>query len=237
MTLLRKKNAKGISKLMKISDKIATLNVERYRTWKEQVERPAILYYDGAAHRGFDAWSFSDETIKMSAQNRVRILSGLYGLLRPYDRIKAHRLEMGTKLQVDDATKTLYAFWHNKITDLLLHDIDLSGKRGDPIVVNCCSVEYAKAVRTKRLEEKGVTFVTCSFPGPSVYAKRARGMMCRFIAENGVENVKELESFCGYEDDAHYVFDKAGSSKKKNTLVFNRRAGPPPPASKRRKRH
>jgi len=233
--LMKRETRSGVKKLMKVSDKIADLNVNRYRTFEEQIERPAMLYFDGAAHRGFDAWSLENVS-KSSAQRRVRIVSGLYGLLRPYDRMKAYRLEMGTKLRVREDAKNLYEFWGTKITDLLLEDLDLARDGPPPVIVNCCSKEYAKAVRFDRLEENGVTVVTCEFPGPSVYAKRARGMMCRFVAEEAIEEIDALKAFAGFEEDAHYVFDEAGSSKKKNTLVFHRRAGPPMPKAKRRRK-
>ena len=221
-----------LGKTLKVSDKIRDLNFERFKSFETQEERPGILYFDGAAHRGFDAWTLS-EAEQISAQKRVRIISGLYGLLRPYDEMRAYRLEMGTKLNVADTFDSLYEFWGNKIANGIADD--LSVENGSSVLVNCCSKEYGKAVvKSDVLKKRGVRVVTCEFPGPSVYAKRARGMMCRFIATNEIEDVEHLKSFVGYETDAHYTWVE--DKKKKDTLVFHRRAGAPPPTKPKRAR-
>lgn len=223
-----------LKKILKVSDKIVNLNFERFKTFKDAERRPCALYFDGAAHRGLNAWTFSDVE-RRSAQRRVRIVSGLYGILRPYDAIAAYRLEMGTKM-LDGST--LYSFWGDKITDNLLYDLKEVAKTSPGVIVNCCSKEYAKAINFKRLESsEDVVVIHCEFPGPSVYAKRARGMMCRYIAINAINDAEALKSFVGYEEDAHYTYDHSASTKKKgNTMVFLRRAGPPPPVAKRKKR-
>ena len=148
-------------------------------------------------------------------------MSGLYGILRLYDKIKPYRLEMGTKkidLVGETQPTSLYNFWGNSLTNQIVKDLGENG-----VLVDCCSKEYSKSVVNPQiLQENGVRVVTCVFPGPSVYAKRARGMMCRYIVNENISNVEKLKLFQGFEDDAEYKFDSRESTKEK--FVFHRRA-------------
>jgi uncharacterized protein len=146
-------------------------------------------------------------------------VSGLYGLLRLYDGIKPYRLEMGTKnINLNGKTTTsLYEFWGNDLVEQVAKDLG----NGGGVLIDCCSKEYSKAiVKAKLLKEKGIRVVTCVFPGPSVYAKRARGMMCRFIVNENITDVEKLKLFQGFEDDAEYKFADRESSDDK--FVFHR---------------
>ena len=194
-----------ISTLMKLSDNLATLNVSRYQEWQKEHtlsnSRPAVYTFMGDVYTGLDAYSLSDEDMNY-AQNSLRILSGLYGLLKPLDLMQAYRLEMGTRLS-NQRGSNLYQFWGdiivNKINDSL---------QEDELLVNLASNEYFKAVNKKKiksmlitpnfLDEKNGQFKVISF-----YAKKARGLMTRYLIENRCETLEELKAFnlAGYRYD------------------------------------
>ncbi|WP_022666842.1 peroxide stress protein YaaA [Desulfospira joergensenii] len=199
---LKEMSAKDLENLMKISPKLATLNHERYQEFSENPARgsacQALLAFKGDVYQGMDTDLYGDEEFYF-AQNHLRILSGLYGLLRPLDLIQAYRLEMGTRLS-GPWGKNLYEFWEGRITDRISHELEKS--EGDSILVNLASNEYFKAVRPKDLqadllnihfkEKKGDVFKVIG-----IHAKRARGLMADFIIQNKINRAGPLKDFTG----------------------------------------
>lgn len=199
---------KKLSKLMSISDKLAALNAERYAGFADQEERPALYAFSGDVYVGFEAKSLDEPAIGF-AQDHVRILSGLYGLLRPLDLIRPYRLEMGTRW-APGRKKNLYQLWGSKISDAIAADLIAEGS---DTIVNCASKEYWHAV--EQSPPKGVRIVTIDFreDGPkgltfnSFGAKRARGMMARWMCEH---RITEPEGLKGFDSDG-YRFAPDGS--------------------------
>ncbi|SJL82170.1 peroxide stress protein YaaA [Vibrio palustris] len=216
----QKLSPQDISNLMKVSDKIAGLNVARFAQWSKQFDfdnsRQAIFAFKGDVYTGLDANSLSTDALHY-AQDHLRMLSGLYGLLKPLDLMQPYRLEMGTKLE-NTRGSNLYQFWDNLITEKLN---DVLAQQGSEVLVNLASNEYFKAVKPKNLKGRVVTpvFRDCKngqYKVISFYAKKARGMMARYIIENQIESVEDLKAF----DTAGYYFVAAESSDKE--LVFKR---------------
>ncbi|WP_070962470.1 peroxide stress protein YaaA [Vibrio sonorensis] len=216
----RKLTPADIASLMKVSDKIASLNVARFEEWSEVFTtdnaRQAILAFKGDVYTGLDAQTLSEQDFEY-AQQHLRMLSGLYGLLKPLDLMQPYRLEMGTKLSNERGTN-LYQFWGDIITDKLNQDIAV---QGDNVLVNLASNEYFKAVKPKSLDAQVITpvFKDCKkgqYKVISFYAKKARGMMARYIIENRIESVAELTKF----DTAGYYFVEQESTP--TELVFKR---------------
>ncbi|MGV3459855.1 MAG: peroxide stress protein YaaA [Flavobacterium sp.] len=216
---VKAKSPKELGELMSISDKLAELNWQRNQDWKTPFTaknaRPAMYAFNGDVYTGLDAYTIP--TAKISKlQNTLRILSGLYGLLKPLDLIQPYRLEMGTKLEIGDS-KDLYAFWKQTITDTL--NAELKDKE---LFVNLASKEYFDAVDEKALKVPVITpeFRDYNEEGElrmvSFFAKKARGMMVRYIID---KNVKTLKGLKGFDYDG-YSFDVKLS--KGNTLVFTR---------------
>ncbi len=212
--LLRDYEVDDLSKLMKVSYEIAQLNRERFANWningKNENSKQALLAFKGEVYRGLEAHSLNYDDLQY-AQNHVRVLSGLYGVLRPLDRIQPYRLEMGTKLN-NVHGNNLYEFWGNKITKQL--NTDLQNQK-EKVLVNLSSNEYFKSLNKKEFEGSIITPVFKEKKGNAykviaVYAKKARGMMTRFILENRIESPEELKAF----DEGGYVFDSAMSTKK-----------------------
>ncbi len=208
---------KKLKQIMPVSDNLIELNRSRYNDFFNQQERPAIYAFNGDVYTGFEAASIGDEALDF-AQSHLRILSGLYGLLRPLDSIRPHRLEMGTKWA--PRYKKLTDFWKDEIAAELAKDLDVSGER---IVVNLASNEYWAAVKpyTKKLDARivEVDFRKDTPDGPkfvSFEAKRARGMMARYICENHLTDVESLKGF----DSDGYRFD--ATSNEKDSLRFVR---------------
>jgi cytoplasmic iron level regulating protein YaaA (DUF328/UPF0246 family) len=195
---------KKLAKLMSISDKLAKLNDDRYKGFAEQDERPALFAFAGDVYVGFEARSLDEPAIAF-AQDHVRILSGLYGLLRPLDLIRPYRLEMGTRW-APGRTKTLYQLWGNKISDVIAADL-LS--EGSDTIINLASKEYWHAV--EQAPPKGVRIIAIDFreDGPaglrfhSFAAKRARGMMARWMCEHRITRPEDLKGFDS--DGYHFV--------------------------------
>ena len=196
---LQKLAPHDISNLMSVSDKIGTLNFDRFQTWQQPFNddnaRAAVLAFKGDVYTGMQVQSFkaSDFTF---AQKHLRILSGLYGLLRPLDLMQAYRLEMGTKF-ANQGGKNLYEFWDNKITEVLNQDIKGSGNK---VLVNLASNEYFKSVQLKQLDSDVITPVFKDFKNGkykiiSFYAKKARGMMAAYIIKNKIKSVEEIKGF------------------------------------------
>ena len=188
-----------LSSLMGISDKLAGLNCARFGQWatpfKPDNARPAVLAFNGDVYTGLDAQSFNDNDFEF-AQQHMRILSGLYGLLKPLDLMQAYRLEMGTKLANERGTN-LYQFWGDIITNELNSALMT---QGDEILINLASNEYFKSVKNKSLK---ATIITPAFKDwkngqykmISFFAKKARGLMARYIIENQLSDVEQLKEF------------------------------------------
>ena len=216
--LLKKKSAKSLSKLMSISDALGQLNYERNQEWSllfnEDNARPAIYAFSGDVYRGFDAYSIPKNKID-AVQDKVRILSGLYGLLKPLDLIQPYRLEMGTKLPVGKH-KNLYEFWKKDIVKALNEEL-----KDDELFLNLASNEYFKAIDTKALK---VPVITANFKDLKngeyktimTFAKLARGYMARYVVDTNANTVEDLKGF-NYEG---YGFSEQMSSD--SELVFVR---------------
>ncbi|MEJ2765448.1 peroxide stress protein YaaA [Photobacterium sp. MCCC 1A19761] len=211
-----------IASLMKVSDKIAGLNAARFADWQPDFTpdnaRQAILAFKGDVYTGLDAETMSEADFAY-AQQHLRMLSGLYGLLRPLDLMQPYRLEMGTKL-ANPRGANLYQFWGGIITDMLNEAL---AAQGDNILVNLASNEYFKAVKPKQLKGEVITpvFKDCKngqYKVISFYAKKARGLMARYIIDKQVDSVDQLKQF----DVAGYYFAADESTAKE--LVFKREA-------------
>lgn len=220
MENLRELNVAQIQKLMKLSEPLAQLNVERNQAWQPlmtlQNSKQALFAFKGDVYTGLSAQTLTTGQIER-AQSSLRILSGLYGLLKPLDAIQPYRLEMGTRLKNEQGTN-LYTFWGNTITDLFAQDIK---DQQAEVVINLASQEYFKAVKVKQLpipvitpifkDEKNGVFKVISF-----FAKKARGMMVRYLLENPPKSLDDLKGFdysgyyyCEQESDSlNWVFKR-----------------------------
>ncbi|MEZ7956173.1 MAG: peroxide stress protein YaaA [Rubritalea sp.] len=218
---LRAMTPKALGKLMSISDKLADLNAERYTTWEPDFtpenSRQCLFAFTGDVYQGMELsnWKAPDFTL---AQKQIRILSGLYGVLRPLDLMQPYRLEMGTKL-ASSRGKNLYEFWDEKITDLLNTDLKKSGSN---FVVNLASNEYFSSVKKKSLAGELITPVfkdekNGKYKIISFYAKKARGMMADHIIRNKITTTAGLKKF----KTAGYKFSKADSTD--TEIVFLRK--------------
>ncbi len=215
---LKKMSPKKIGELMDLSENLSKLNHQRYQDFKEIHEtknaRPAVFTFSGEVANGLNAESFSAKEIDY-AQNHLRILSGLYGLLKPLDLIQPYRLEMGTSWG-PGKNKNLYSYWGNSISEQLNEDLGKS-----KTLINLASNEYFKAVNPKVLN---ADIITCNFKEKKgsdykvvmVFAKKARGMMGNFIIKNKIDKAEDLKAF----DMEGYAFNKKLSEK--NELVFTR---------------
>ncbi len=204
-----KLSRKRLGELMHISDRLAALNATRYRGFMAQPERPALYAFAGDVYVGFEAASLDAPAIDF-AQDHLRILSGLYGLLRPLDRIRAHRLEMGTRWA--PRRKSLTAWWGRRIGELLARDL---AEAGTDVVLNLASQEYWAAI--VQAPPAGARILAVDFRAAtadggirfnSFAAKKARGMMARYICEHRIDRVDGLKGF----DSDGYRFDMAGST-------------------------
>ncbi|WP_224798085.1 peroxide stress protein YaaA [Idiomarina abyssalis] len=216
----RQLSPQQLGSLMKISDKLAGLNAARFEQWQrpfnEENARPAMFAFNGDVYTGLDAASLNSEAIN-TAQQQLRILSGLYGVLRPLDLMQPYRLEMGTKLD-NPKGKNLYEYWGDIITELLNDDL---ARLGSSTLVNLASNEYFSAVKPKALNADIITPVfkdekNGQYKVISFYAKKARGLMARFIVNQKPKSVSDLKEF----DASGYRFNEAMSSDKQ--LVFCR---------------
>lgn len=216
--VLREKSPKELSELMKISDKLANLNWQRNQEWKlpftTQNAKQAVYAFTGDVYVGLEAETIALDKVK-SLQNKLRILSGQYGVLKPLDLMQPYRLEMGTKLQTS-SYKNLYEFWGNKITNALNKELSESS-----FLVNLASNEYFKAIKQQQIKAKIITPVFKDYKNGtlkiiSFYAKKARGLMVRYIIDNNINAIEELKSF----NLEGYSFDANLSSE--NEIVFTR---------------
>lgn len=216
--LLKKKSAKGLSKLMSISDALGQLNYQRNQEWSlpftTSNARPAVYTFSGDVYRGLDVYSLPKDKIANMEQT-VRILSGLYGVLKPLDLIQPYRLEMGTRISIGKH-KNLYDFWKKKVTQALNEDL------GDKeLFVNLASNEYFKAIDTKQLKVPIVTPVFKDFKNGEyktimTFAKLARGYMTRYILDTNAKSLDDLKGF----DYEGYHYSEPMSSE--GELVFIR---------------
>ena len=210
-----------VGSLMGISDALSALNVARYASWTPQLDdaRQAIMAFNGDVYAGFEARSLQPAQLDY-AQSRVRILSGLYGLLRPLDLIHPHRLEMGTRLSTTRG-KDLYAFWGDTITDRLNRTAQ---EQGAKVLVNLASEEYFKSVKPRQLDVPVIAPVFEDWKNGkykiiSFYAKRARGMLARYAAVHHIRDPEQLKQF----DVDGYAFVSQASND--TSWVFRRKVG------------
>lgn len=216
--VLKKKSVKALSELMKISKDLSQLNYDRNQDWEmpftKDNARPAIYAFSGDVYRGLDAYTIPKSKIG-KVQDTVRILSGLYGILKPLDLMQPYRLEMGTKLSIGK-DKNLYEFWKEDITKALNAEL-----KDDELFLNLASVEYFKAIDRKTLK---VPVVDVDFKELKngeykiigIYAKLARGFMTRYIIDNNAKTIDDVKGF----DMENYRFQERLSVE--NKLVFTR---------------
>lgn len=209
---------KQLSELMKISDNLADLNYQRNQEWElpfsTDNSKQAVYTFTGDVYRGLDITSLPEDKIP-HLQDTLRILSGLYGLLKPLDLIQPYRLEMGTKLSTGTA-KNLYEFWGNTLVSALNNEM----KPGE-LLINLASNEYSKSIPKKELKAPLITPVFKELRGDAykiiaIYAKKARGLMTRFIIENNCQTIDDIKAF----NDEKYLFDANLSTE--TELVFTR---------------
>ncbi|WP_085314616.1 peroxide stress protein YaaA [Derxia lacustris] len=215
---MRRLGPQDLAQIMGISDELAVLNVTRFQSWSPEFtdtnSKQAVLAFNGDVYEGLNAATLDAAGLAW-AQDHLRILSGLYGVLRPLDRMQPYRLEMGTRLKGTkveaDIGTNLYGYWGDKVT-LKLNEALAAQKAAQPVVVNCASEEYFKVVKPKLLAARLVTPVFEDWKGGkfkiiSFYAKRARGLMARYAVDHRVSDVEQLKRF----DSEGYAFDAAAS--------------------------
>ncbi len=218
INILKDKSAEEIATLMSLSDKLATLNVERYHSWQKEHQasddcRPALLFFKGDVYQGLNIQSFSPEDLQY-AQQHLRILSGLYGVLKPLDLMQPYRLEMGTKL-ANTKGDNLYQYWGDSLSK---HLNELEAET----IINVASKEYFSALNPSVLKHNIITpvfkdYKNGKFKIISFYAKKARGSMTAWALKNRISNAEDLTAF----NQDGYYYDAEGSSK--NELLFLRR--------------
>ncbi len=216
--VIKKKSPADLMQLMSISNQLADLNWRRNKDWKtpftNENARPAVFAFSGDVYIGLDVKTLSEERLPL-LQERLRILSGLYGILKPFDLIQPYRLEMGTAISIGDS-KNLYEFWKAKLT----HALNKELKKGE-LLINLASNEYFSAIDVKALK---VPVITPEFKDYkdghlkmiSFFAKKARGMMVRYIIDTNAETLEDIKGF----DYEGYRFDS--NLSKGNKLVFTR---------------
>ena len=216
--ILKKMDVEDLKRLMSISTQLALLNVKRYQDFNMPFTldnaKQSLLSFNGAVFSTINAEDF-EHTHWETAQKKLRILSGLYGILRPLDLIQPYRLEMGTKLNTS-VGQNLYAYWGNLITKALNEDIE---QEGSGILLNLASKEYFRAIQPKLVNARIVNihfkeFRNGQYKVVTIFAKKARGMMVRFMIKHNLSKVEELKAF----DMGGYHFDEEMSTE--NDLVF-----------------
>lgn len=215
--VLKKYSADEIGALMDISPVLSRLNVERYQSWSldhKKATRPAMYAFDGDVYTGLDAYTMDKKEIEF-AQKHLRILSGLYGILQPLDLVHPYRLEMGTSLPVLDF-KNLYQFWGDTVVNEI--NEELSEK---DVLINLASEEYFKVIPVKKLKAKLITpqfydYKNGKYKVISFFAKKARGMMTRYIIDHKIKKVEDIKAF----DTDGYMYNE--NMSKGNEWVFTR---------------
>lgn len=209
-----------LAKLLGVNRELARLNADRFYNWQQpftpQNAKQTVLVFNGEVFHGLDAGSFSTSDFKY-AQSHLRILSGLYGVLRPLDLIQPYRIDVSTKLKTD-AGKDLYAFWREKVTQNIIVSAQASGN----IIINLMSGEYFKTIDRRKLTARiiDVEFLenkNDTYKPIVIYTKKARGLLARYIIQNEIEYPEDLKGFC----DEGYWFNQQLSSE--NKFVFTRR--------------
>ena len=220
VSVMKKKKPAQLAKLMDISPKLAELNFQRFQAWSPaftpENSWQSVLMFNGDVYQGLKAETFTESEFEI-AQQKLRILSGVYGLLKPLDLIQPYRLEMGTNIAVA-RKKNLYDFWKTKITAKLNDELSVNNQK---ILINLASNEYFSAIDTKKLKAR---IITPSFKENkngkyqmvSFFAKRARGLMSRFIIQNNISDPEEIKAF----DWEGYYFNNQLSGE--NDWVFAR---------------
>jgi len=217
-SFLKKKSPKQLSKLMSISDKLAELNWQRNQEWETpftlENSRQAIYAFNGDVYIGIDGYTIPVEKLDQ-LQDKLRILSGHYGILKPLDLMQAYRLEMGTKLKIG-RKENLYQFWGDTLTKKLNNEL-----KADEVFVNLASNEYFKVIQPKKLKVPVITPIFKDYKDGklkmiSFFAKKARGLMVRYIIDNSIEKAEDLKRF-NYDG---YLFDENLSTE--NDYVFTR---------------
>jgi uncharacterized protein len=217
-SVLKQKTPKELGALMHISEKLSELNWQRNQDWNlpftNQNARPALFTFDGDVYSGLDAFSLTSQDIAL-AQQQIRILSGLYGILKPLDLMQAYRLEMGTKIAIGNS-KNLYEFWKTTITNQLNSELE-----DGELFVNLASTEYFSAVDAKMLKVPVITpefkdYKNGNLKIISFFAKKARGLMARYIIQNQINTIDGLKSF----DIEGYQWSEALSTQ--NKIIFTR---------------
>jgi len=213
VSVLKKFSPPKLMQLMDINPKLADLNALRFSQWKLPFDKsnakPALLMFNGEVYNGLKASTLSQKELEY-AQDHLRILSGLYGVIRPLDIIRAYRLEMGTSLKVG-RKKDLYAFWGEKLTENL--NRELSGHK-EKVLLNLASNEYFAAINPKKINAR---ILSCTFKEErngkyqfiTIYGKKARGLMARFIIQNRIDKAEDLKHF----DEEGYFFNERMSGE------------------------
>jgi uncharacterized protein len=218
---LRDYSVRELAGLMKLSEKLSQLNFDRYAKWEPacttENSKPAVLAMKGDVYTGMDADSFNNDDFSF-AQKHLRILSGLYGVLRPLDLMQPYRLEMGTALETDSG-RNLYQFWGDVITNQVNRALH---KQGDGVLLNLASNEYFKSIKLKQVQGRIITPQFKEKKGDDyrvigVFAKKARGLMARHIIKNRISEPDRIKDFCddGYgfnpslSDSANWVFTRS----------------------------
>lgn len=218
---LKKYSPRQIKSMMDISTSLAELNYERFQSWSypfdSSFSREAIHVFKGDVYQGLDVDSLSDSSLTY-LQNRLTILSGLYGVIKPFDDILPYRLEMGRSMKVTASKNNLYKFWGSKITDYFNQQLE---ENNTDVLINLASNEYFKSIQSKNLNANIIVpefkdLKNGSYKMISFFAKKARGMMVKFIAENNIEDPTHIKSF----DSDGYYFNNLLSTEKK--WVFTR---------------
>lgn len=217
--ILKAYDEKDLMQLMKISDKLAEVNYNRYVNFQKEdvITKEALFSFSGDVYKSMDPFQYSEIQVEF-AQKHLRILSGLYGVLKPLDKIKEYRLEMATKLK-GASSEDLYSYWTDKITENILFDVN---KQDNKIILNLASLEYSKTIDRAKLNDVEIFDVEFKenrngqFKIVGTYAKKARGTMVSYIIKNAVDSIEEVKKF---QEDG-YVFNEELSTEK--NLVFTR---------------
>ena len=216
----RQLSPEDIAKLMKISEKLSLLNWQRYLDFEQPFHlenaKQALLAFKGDVYGGIDSDNYTSDDFSF-AQKHLRILSGLYGALKPLDLIQPYRLEMGTQLK-NSQGKNLYEFWDTQVTELLNQDF---ADDPEPLLINLASNEYFKVIKAKVLNAKVLNLAfkenkAGTYKTIGIHAKRARGLMTNFIIKSRLTDAEQIKSF----NEANYVFNESLSSDKE--WVFSR---------------
>ena len=219
--LLRELSIEELAHLLDINSQLTQLNFDRIFNWHKPFTlsnaKQAVLLFDGEVYRGLNAKSFSAEEMEY-AQSHLRLLSGLYGVLRPLDLIQAYRLEVSSKLENPNG-KDLYAFWQEKVTKSILKSLKVSGE--PQVILNLASSEYIKTLNVKKYRIKVIDIEFYEYKNDQlkqivIYTKKARGLMARYVIQNKIDNLEDLKGF----SDEGYWFSPQMSNETK--LVFTR---------------